>query len=262
LICTTSGDSQNSDVAAQYEQDSSVDMGSYIPLAQRLHDDAFIVKSRKGRGETSQQGSPFRGAGCPVSRPSLLDSKIRNLPKPRLWSKKERRAFQRLMSGFRRAQALGEQIRFMTLTSSPKSSFLRLNADFQVFRKRLTRRFGKIKYWKLRTNEGFGVLHILWRGPFLPWRWVRRNWEEIHGAYMCDLRLFRGGSKRLANYLVGNYLCKQTFERMSWSWSWVFKGFVGVWMRDFVLKFSSMKVAIGKWSYFLAHFGYQMKLGG
>jgi hypothetical protein len=32
-------------------------------------------------------------------------------------------------------------------------------------------------------------------------------------------------------YLIGNYLSKQSFERMSWGYSWVFPTFVGCWKR-------------------------------
>jgi len=53
-----------------------------------------------------------------------------------------------------------------------------------------------------------------------------RNWNEIHGAKIVDIRKVRG-EKRIARYLISNYLVNQTFVRMSWSWGWVFRGFVG-----------------------------------
>jgi len=146
------------------------------------------------------------------------------------WTPKQRRAYHRLLSGIKRAEALGRQLRFFTLTSSPTSDYWAINDHFQILRKRIERRFRcRIEYWKIRTNEGHGVLHVVYTGRFIPQRWLSEQWEEIHGAKVVDIRMFRFGSKRLARYLVSNYLCKQSFERMSWSWRWVFRGFVSVW---------------------------------
>jgi len=178
-----------------------------------------------------------------------LDSNIQNLPKRSSWSTKQKRAYQRLLSGLTRAKVLGKKVRFMTLTSSPSSSFGELNEHFQVLRKRIKRTFGvKIDYIKFKTNEGYGVLHIIFVGAFIPQQWLSRNWEEIHGAKIVDIREVRG-EKRLARYLISNYLVTQTFVRMSWSWGWVFRGFVSMW-KCFVRKFG-YPVCIRHWASFL-----------
>ncbi len=39
------------------------------------------------------------------------------------------------------------------------------------------------------------------------------------------------GLTGIAFYLNGNYLAKQSFERISWGYGWVFPGFVGCWKR-------------------------------
>jgi hypothetical protein len=146
------------------------------------------------------------------------------------WSRKQRRAYHRLMSGFLRPGPY----RFMTLTSAPGSDFSEINEDFEVLKKRILRRYGKMDYWKIKTNEGNGVLHIVYRGPYIPQRWLSRVWDEIHGGKIVDIRfiwLNRLGPKRFVRYLVGGYLSKQSFVRMSWSWGWVFRGFVGYWRR-------------------------------
>jgi len=179
-----------------------------------------------------------------------LDSNIRNLPKRSVWSAKQKRAFHRLLSGLTRAKTLGKKLRFMSLTSSPSSSFDELNAHFQVLRKRVKRKFGaKIDYIKFKTNEGYGVLHIIFVGAFIPQRWLSRNWAEIHGAKIVDVREVRG-EKRLTRYLISNYLVSQTFVRMSWSWGWVFRGFVNLW-KWFVRKFG-YPVCIRHWTSFLS----------
>jgi len=181
------------------------------------------------------------------SSPSL-DSKLQNLPKRSSWSFKQKRAYQRLLSGLVRARALDKRVRFMTLTSSPSSHWNELNSHFQVLRKRIRRTFGKLDYIKFRTNEGYGVLHVVYVGPFVPQKWLSRNWEEIHGAKIVDVREVRV-EKRLARYLISNYLVSQTFVRMSWSWGWVFRGFVGMW-KGFVQKFG-YPLCIKRWTSFL-----------
>jgi len=184
-----------------------------------------------------------------LARTTLLDSNIRNLPKRSPWSAKQKRAYQRLLSGLTRAKALGKKVRFMTLTSSPSSSWMELNNHFQVLRKRIERAFGKMDYMKFKTNEGYGVLHVIFVDAFIPQRWLSRNWEEIHGAKIVDVREVRG-EKRLARYLISNYLVSQTFVRMSWSWGWVFRGFVGMW-KWFIRKFG-YPVCIRHWTSFLS----------
>jgi hypothetical protein len=122
----------------------------------------------------------------------------------------------------------------MTLTSSERSDKRALSRHFQTLRKRIEHAFGvKLEYWKLNTNEGHGVIHAIFKGCYVPQRWLSDAWKQIHGARVVDVRALRNSPRRLANYLVGNYLCKQSYERMSWSWGWVFRGFCEVWKKQF-----------------------------
>ena len=183
-----------------------------------------------------------------LRKSSSLEDNVQNLPKRFKWSFKRNRAYQRVLSGFTRAKALGKPVRFMTLTSSPTSKYKLINSHFQVLRKRIERNFGKMEYIKFRTNEGYGVLHVLYVGPYIPQGWLSRNWDEIHGAKIVDIRKVKG-EKRLARYLISNYLVNQTFVRMSWSWGWVFRGFVG-WWKKFIKKYG-YPLCIKKWTIFL-----------
>jgi hypothetical protein len=245
-----------------YEYDPSVDMGGYVPLSKR----ASFVGSKQGEripfseggGQIRRSGGifPSRGEGIAL-RSSSLDINRQNVPKPNSWSKKQKRAFHRILSGFHRANGRNERIRFMTLTTAKYEDYSRLNADFQVLRKRAKRKLNlKLDYFKIRTNEGFGVLHCLTKGGFLPQKWLSRNWQEIHGAKIVDIRGCFGKGKRLTNYLVkAFYSSKQSFERMSWSWGWVFKGFVGYWntMKFGLLREGkSMKEVVLRWQGFLS----------
>lgn len=151
------------------------------------------------------------------------------------YTKKQRRAYQRLMSGLIVGKSRKERLRFMTLTSSLESDASKLNAHFRTLKMRVLRKFHfKMKYWKIRTNEGNGVLHIVFRGKYVPQKWLSAQWADIHKSPIVDIRSLYETSKGLKSicfYLVGNYLSKQSFERMSWGYSWVFPGFVVSWKR-------------------------------
>ena len=149
-------------------------------------------------------------------------------------SRKQKRAFHRLVSGFTRARSHGDRLRFMTLTTAVGGSVCRLRRHFQLLRRRIQRRFHfEVKYWSILTNEGNGVLHIVFKGGFIPHDWLSKAWNSIHGAFIVDIRALKGSPKKLARYLIVNYLCKQSYERLSWSWSWVFRGFCGLWSHHF-----------------------------
>jgi len=149
------------------------------------------------------------------------------------YSKKQKRAFQRLMSGLTVGKSRRERLRFMTLTSSPEAKGRNLNADFRTLKMRILRKYHfRMKYWKIRTNEGYGVLHIVFRGRFIPQEWLSEQWADIHRSPIVDIRSLYETKKGLTGivfYLVGNYLSKQSFERMSWGYSWVFPVFVRTW---------------------------------
>lgn len=137
------------------------------------------------------------------------------------------------MSGLTVGKSRRERLRFMTLTSSPESIGRNLNADFRALKMRVYRKFHfRMKYWKIRTNEGNGVLHIVFRGKYIPQKWLSEAWADIHTSPIVDIRsLYETpkGLKGICFYLIGNYLAKQSFERMSWGYSWVFPAFVRSW---------------------------------
>jgi len=139
------------------------------------------------------------------------------------------------MSGLTVGKSRRERLRFMTLTSSPEAKERNLNADFRALKMRIYRKFHfKMKYWKIRTDEGNGVLHIIFRGKYVPQKWLSTQWAEIHKSPIVDIRSLyetKKGLTGIAFYLVGNYLAKQNFERMSWGYSWVFPAFVRSWKR-------------------------------
>jgi hypothetical protein len=121
-----------------------------------------------------------------------------------------------------------KQLRFMTLTSSKDAEYTRLNPDFEVLKKRLKTHFGSFfEYVKVKTSEGKGVIHIIYAGPFIPQTWLSRNWGEIHGSPIVDIRKLYFG-RGLRNYL-SSYLQGQ--GRLSYSWGWFKKGWASSYRR-------------------------------
>lgn len=164
-----------------------------------------------------------------------------------VWSTQQRRCFQRIMSGLYFAKIKGSAIRFITLTTSKQGMEHNLYRDFRMLKYRIKRRFGLFEYLKVNTNEGFGVIHLIYKGSYIPQRWLSENWNDIHNSRVVDIRFMRGGSNGLGSYVVSQYLSDQrtSFIRYSWSWGWVYCGFVKYWKK--IIKEYFFKDALGIW---------------
>ena len=203
------------------------------------------------------------------------------------WLPKQKRAYQRLLSGLRYHRS--KRLRFMTLTSANNMK-RDIRSAWRVLKERIKRltplrllKLGYISpselrkyyqnpckrlefhYFKVETAEGVaGVFHILYFGDFIPVKWLSNSWKEITGsAYIVDIRACKDNvksPKRLARYCIAQYVSGQlAFVRFSWAWSWVCKGFVKVW--KLLVKVSNdLKRAIHLWSKLLA--GKSFVVGG
>lgn len=147
-----------------------------------------------------------------------------------MWSKKQRRAFQRASSGVRVAKILKQPIKHLVLTTSPEAKDRNLSSDLQVLRKSIFRKFGVLlPYFKVRTNEGYGVLHVLYRSEkYLPQQWLSKEWSRIH---LSSYVYVKEAPDDAARYIVAQYVSSQdsSYQRCSWSHNWVCKGFVKAW---------------------------------
>lgn len=175
----------------------------------------------------------------------------------RVFKRKKGRAYHRIVSGLTRAHAHGERLRFLTLTSANKDGIRTIRRHFQVLRKRIEHRFHfKAEYCSISTREGRGVLHLIFWGRFIPYQWLKEAWSEIHGAWNVDIRMLKNRPRKLANYLCSQYLTAQSFERLSWSWGWVFRGFAGLWKSHFAVWYKSNRLAcLRVWNDLIIHFG-------
>jgi hypothetical protein len=134
-----------------------------------------------------------------------------------------------------------------------------LNSDFQILRKRIIRyspyrlyregyishkkmisKYGRdnlfkkltFDYFKVETSEGNGVLHILYRGDYLPYNFLVDNWSDIHNSF--DIHIMNvdlSDCQSASCYVVGQYVSSQgsAYVRSSQSWNWVFRGFRSCW---------------------------------
>jgi hypothetical protein len=131
------------------------------------------------------------------------------------------------LSGLTIGKRVGSDLRFLTLTSSPASPRA-VQRSFQNLVKRIRRKFGKFEYCVVRTSEGYGVLHLLYRGGFIPVAWLRHGWFVIHRAFEVWITRFddrKGGIGGISRYLVTQYMSNQSgYVRGSASRHWIFVG--------------------------------------
>lgn len=154
-------------------------------------------------------------------------STVQHLKKHTFWSNKQRRCYHRIMSGYKLSQFFGGRLRFMTLTTSNEGRNNDLKKDFNTLVKRIRRRYGRFEYLRVRTGEGHGVLHILYRGTFIPHSWLQSQWIDIHHSWNVDIR---DTQRYHCSYVVNQYLCGQSaFVRYSATASWIFRGAVAQW---------------------------------
>lgn len=110
----------------------------------------------------------------------------------------------------------GRPRRLLTLTVSsknyetPDEAAQALKRGLRLLRLRLKRHPRLANFPFLAVFEahesGYPHLHLLIRGKFLPWRWLRMAWEEITGSTGIDIRAIKGG--RDAARYVAKYLGK------------------------------------------------------
>jgi len=163
-------------------------------------------------------------------RAKIFLNMLKNRKREKQRRRKRGRLYQRLMSGIQFANYKKRKLRFMTLTSSPSSNTSLINRHYEILVKRIRRKFGEFEYCKIRTPEGQGgVIHCCFRGSFIPQKWLSKQWEEIHGAPITDIRLMYG-ERGIASYLMG-YLGHHSEYHMGFSRHWVFPGFIREWNR-------------------------------
>lgn len=119
----------------------------------------------------------------------------------------------------------GERCTFLTLTSpSAEMQNYPLETSLKVLIARIRKKFGNIEYYAVRTNEGNGVYHLLFFGPYIPQKWISENWEQLRGAWSVDIREVGDimCRRRVSKYIIRQYLADQVaLVRATMSRGWL-----------------------------------------
>ncbi|XES77818.1 MAG: hypothetical protein ACBZ72_02795 [Candidatus Bathyarchaeia archaeon] len=88
----------------------------------------------------------------------------------------------------------------------------------------------KLKYFKIKTDEGGGVMHIVFRKgymvPKIPFQWLSDKWALLWGSPRVNIKQIDiTSAEGLSLYMVGQYFAKQPVLRMSYGRQWVCEGF-------------------------------------
>ncbi|MBA7636418.1 hypothetical protein ES703_44036 [subsurface metagenome] len=142
--------------------------------------------------------------------------------------RKLKRCYHRVISGLEKDSSC----RFVTLTSSPQSKNF-IQQDLRRLFGRLRRRGILTDYIRVveYSKSGLEHVHLIYRGHFLPQPELSRLWSEIHQSPIVDIRSVRASRHHLrgAAAELAKYMAKEGSRRYSWSWGWVYKGFVRTW---------------------------------
>jgi len=183
--------------------------------------------SSRGSSQSQGKGSGENHALVVVSRCGRTYLDICGHKSP--WGRRQRRLFQRCMSGVELAFIRGQRVRILTLTSSPSS--VDLHRHWTMFVRRVRRAYGLFEYLAVKefTSSGLVHIHALFVGSYLPFSWVKETWFELHKAKDVFIQAFRGSKKRMGAYLCKYVAKDKTSNRYWWSWRWVYRGFVSEW---------------------------------
>lgn len=162
------------------------------------------------------------------------------------------RIYRGLMTGFYWNR--DARLKFLTLTSSEESP-TDLDPSWKELKRRIRRTYGPFEEFHVFTREGNGVIHCAFRGPYIPFPWLQKQWREIHNAIFVNIQEIADydRSKRtkagreginhdhsdkapvyfprgLALYFMTQYLGNQSaISHIGQSRHWVYPGVVSDW---------------------------------
>lgn len=154
--------------------------------------------------------------------------------------KSVKRRFQRLVSGLQVGVNNNQRMRFLTLTTA-EGVTKDIDQSFRGLKLAISRArkdrdgfegFKFSQYFCLKTSEGNGVLHIVYRGGgYIPQEWISDTWQRLHNSKIVYIEEidYHEGARNIANYLIVNYLQQQKTLRMSCGWGWLWLGCCKSW---------------------------------
>jgi len=113
----------------------------------------------------------------------------------------------------------GKPRAMLTLTCDPKryatpdEAARDMKRALVLLRRHLAKRFNieKLPFICVfeRHKSGWPHMHLLIRGPFIPWKWLSLTWKRLIGAFQVDIRKIRGAADAAA--YVAKYIGKEPF---------------------------------------------------
>ncbi len=110
----------------------------------------------------------------------------------------------------------GNPDREMTLTMpaqnchDPVSAVVFLKEAFKCLVAKIRRQFGAFEYalvWEL-THQGVPHAHVLFRGKYIPQKWLANAWRKLGAGYIVDIRSLKSVPARAIH--ATKYLAKET----------------------------------------------------
>ncbi len=110
----------------------------------------------------------------------------------------------------------GNPDREMTLTMpaqnchDPINAVIFLKEKFKCLVAKIRRQFGAFEYalvWEL-THRGVPHAHILFRGKYIPQKWLATTWHKLGAGYIVDIRSLKSVPARAIH--ATKYLAKET----------------------------------------------------
>jgi hypothetical protein len=106
--------------------------------------------------------------------------------------------------------------RFLTLTLKPQPSKTSVelldlaNRSWSILWRRFRRKYGPLAVGYVKvvelTKRGTPHLHILVECPFVAQKWLSKQWKELTGSYIVDIRRIK--SQRMLTGYLTSYLTK------------------------------------------------------
>lgn len=192
-------------------------------------------------------GSPYQASSFIVSvRKSPFESAELTSQFKSDWTKKQKRLYHRVLSGFEIAKQLKDRVRVIELGTDQKDQDHDIHRDFTVLVKRIRREFGRFEYMavkELSPKNKLLHLHIVYRGSYIPQKWLSDQWAELHNApvvWIAELYSWKY-AKHVARYFI-----KEGVGRFWGSWGWVYRGFCRDW-RKMIKRYGQRAISFWKW---------------
>ena len=159
----------------------------------------------------------------------------------------------KVLCGMEKARCQDKEVWFLTLTTSPvtveglddKQKLELIQKNFRSLLDRYRYEFGEYQdgrciekadfgnYFSVRTNEGYGVIHLLYEENNLNEftklnneNWIVNNWNELHGSHIVFNKKCGDDKFKASHYVISHYVAGQKgLLQFGYTRNWIYGGF-------------------------------------